>query len=185
MSTQTSSGDLVSDRYAHALYELAGDSNCVNEVLDNLELIQKYIKQNNEFKLLLKSPLITSNDKLTIIEKITSQQNFKIITINFLKVISNNKRFPKLNSIINQFSNINAKKRGDILADVTSAEELTNEQKNGVTSRLKTILGEKLSLTFKVDQTIVGGLIVKVGSKMIDSSLLSKINKLKIAMKGA
>ncbi len=118
-------------------------------------------------------------------EKILSKQLANKLTTTFLKVISNNKRFVHLSSIISQFININAQKRGKILADVTSADKLSDKQKNEINDQLKSILGEKLSLNFKVDKKIIGGLIVKVGSKMIDSSLASKINKLKIAMKGA
>ena len=80
---------------------------------------------------------------------------------------------------------INSKKRGDVLADIISANELNDEQKNNIISQLKNLLGDKLSLNFDVDKKIIGGLIVKVGSKMIDTSLANKINKLKIAMKGA
>ena len=79
--------------------------------------------------------------------------------------------------------NINAQKRGDVLADIISAEELSNEQKNDIENQLKSILGNKISLNYKVNKKIIGGLIVKVGSKMIDSSLASKINKIKIAIK--
>ena len=81
--------------------------------------------------------------------------------------------------------NINSQKRGNVLADVTSADELSDKQKNEIKDQLKSILGEKLSLNFNVDRKIIGGLIVKVGSKMVDSSLATKINKLKIAMREA
>ncbi len=117
--------------------------------------------------------------------KILKTQKFNHVSLTFLKVISKNKRFSKLSSIITQFININAKKRGDVLADITSAEELVEEQQKNIKEQLKTILGDKLTLNFKVDNKIIGGLIVKVGSKMVDSSLANKINKLKIAMKGA
>ena len=80
---------------------------------------------------------------------------------------------------------IRDRKRGDVIADITSADELNDDQKNNITNQLKSILGDKLSLSFDVDKNIMGGLIVKVGSKMIDTSLANKINKLKIAMKGA
>ena len=80
---------------------------------------------------------------------------------------------------------INSQKRGDVLADVTSADELSDHQKNVIRDQLKQTLGEKLSLNFNVDRKIIGGLIVKVGSKMVDSSLATKINKLKIAMREA
>ena len=81
--------------------------------------------------------------------------------------------------------NINFQKRGNVLADVTSADELSDNQKSEIRDKLKQTLGEKLSLNFNVDRKIIGGLIVKVGSKMIDSSLATKINKLKIAMREA
>ena len=135
--------------------------------------------------MLIKSPLITSNDKLEVLLKITSSLNLNELSVIFLKVVSSNKRFSSLTSMISQFININANKRGDVLSDVTSADEFSEEEKVNIKDQLKTILGDKLSLNFKIDKKIIGGLIIKVGSKMIDTSLANKINKLKIAMKGA
>ena len=185
MSSHTSSGNLIANRYASALYELATESKNVDAVLKDLEFLQKGMKENTDLKLLVKSPLIASDEKQKIMEKILSKQSSDKLTTNFLKIISNNKRFDHLSSIISQFININAQKRGNVLADVTSADELSDKQKNEINDQLKSTLGEKLSLNFKVDKKIIGGLVIKVGSKMIDSSLASKINKLKIAMKGA
>ena len=135
--------------------------------------------------MVVKSPLITSIDKLSIFESLLKKINANELTSTFIKVIEKNKRFSNLASIITQFMNINSQKRGDVLADITSAGELNDDQKNNITNQLKSILGDKLSLSFDVDKSIMGGLIVKVGSKMIDTSLANKINKLKIAMKGA
>ena len=185
MASQLSSGDLISERYASALYDLAAEKKIVDSVLKDLELLQKCIQESEDLKLLVKSPLITSSDKLNIFEKILSKQKAGNLTKTFLKVISSNKRFAKLSSIISQFMNINSQKRGNVLADVTSADELSDNQKNAIKDQLKSILGEKLFLNFYVDKKILGGLIVKIGSKMIDSSLASKINKLKIAIEGA
>ena len=185
MASQLSSGDLISERYASALYDLAAEKKIVDSVLKDLELLQKCIQESEDLKLLVKSPLITSSDKLNIFEKILSKQKAGNLTKTFLKVISNNKRFAKLSLIISQFMNINSQKRGNVLADVTSADELSDNQKNGIRDQLKQTLGKKLSLNFNVDKKIIGGLIVKVGSKMVDSSLVTKINKLKIAMREA
>ena len=135
--------------------------------------------------MVVKSPLITSIDKLNIFESLLKKINANELTSTFIKVIEKNKRFSNLASIISQFMNINSQKRGDILADITSAGKLNDNQKTNITNQLKSILGDKLSLSFDVDKNIMGGLIVKVGSKMIDTSLANKINKLKIAMKGA
>ena len=185
MASQLASGDLVSDRYASALYDLAAEKKLVDPVLDDLSNLKNILKDNKELSLVVKSPLITSIDKLNIFESLLKKINANELTSTFLKVIEKNKRFSNLASIITQFMNINSQKRGDVLADITSADELNDDQKNNITNQLKSILGDKLSLSFDVDKSIMGGLIVKVGSKMIDTSLANKINKLKIAMKGA
>ena len=185
MASQLASGDLVSDRYASALYDLAAEKKLVDPVLEDLSNLKNILKDNKELSLVVKSPLITSIDKLNIFESLLKKINANELTSTFLKVIQKNKRFSNLASIITQFMNINSQKRGDVLADITSADELNDEQKNNITNQLKSILGDKLSLSFDVDKNIMGGLIVKVGSKMIDTSLANKINKLKIAMKGA
>jgi len=190
MASQLASGNLVSDRYAAALYDLAAEKKLVDPVLEDLSNLKNMLKDNKELSLVIKSPLITSIDKLNIFESLLKKINANELTSTFLKVIQKNKiqknkRFSNLASIITQFMNINSQKRGDVLADITSADELNDEQKNNITNQLKSILGDKLSLSFDVDKNIMGGLIVKVGSKMIDTSLANKINKLKIAMKGA
>lgn len=185
MASQLASGNLVSDRYASALYDLAAEKKLVDPVLEDLSNLKNMLKDNKELSLVIKSPLITSIDKLNIFESLLKKINANELTSTFLKVIQKNKRFSNLASIITQFMNINSQKRGDVLADITSADELNDVQKNNITNQLKSILGDKLSLSFDVDKNIMGGLIVKVGSKMIDTSLANKINKLKIAMKGA
>ena len=185
MASQLASGNLVSERYAAALYDLAAEKKLVDPVLEDLSNLKNILKNNKELSLVIKSPLITSIDKLNIFESLLKKINANELTSTFLKVIEKNKRFSNLASIITQFMNINSQKRGDVLADITSADELNDEQKNNITNQLKSILGDKLSLSFDVDKNIMGGLIVKVGSKMIDTSLANKINKLKIAMKGA
>ena len=185
MASQLASGDLVSDRYASALYELAAEKKLVDSVLNDLSNLKNIMKDNKELSLVVKSPLISSSDKQNIIETLLKKINANELTNTFIKVIEKNKRFSNLASIITQFININSQKRGDVIADITSADELNDDQKNNITNQLKSILGDKLSLSFDVDKNIMGGLIVKVGSKMIDTSLANKINKLKIAMKGA
>ena len=113
MASQLASGDLISDRYASALYDLAAEKKVVDSVLENLQNIKKTIEDNKELSLLIKSPLINSNDKLEVLIKLNSSLNLNELSITFLKVVSNNKRFASLTlSMISQFVNINANKRG-------------------------------------------------------------------------
>ena len=185
MVSQITSGDLIADRYASALYDLATEKKLVDPVLNDLSLFKNLLIENKDLNLIVKSPLVNSQDKLSILAELIKKISANQITLTFFKVLEKNKRFSNLLSIINQFININSQKRGNVFADITSAEELNNEQKINITNQLKNILGNKLSLSFDVDKNIIGGLIVKVGSKMIDTSLANKINKLKIAMRGA
>tara|TARA_Y100000590_G_scaffold451845_1_gene593964 strand:+ start:88 stop:645 length:558 start_codon:yes stop_codon:yes gene_type:complete len=185
VASQLSSIGLISNRYASALYDLAVEKNNIDTTINDLNSMKEIINKNKDLRLLIKSPLVSSQDKLEIFAKILLKLDANELTYNFIKVIASNKRFAYLQLIISQFIKINSQKRGDIIADITSAEELSDIQKNEIQNKLKTKLGDKLSLNYKIDNSIIGGLIVKVGSKMIDSSLASKINKLKIAMKGA
>ena len=185
MASKISSGDLISERYGSALYDLASKKKCIDSILNDFEVAEKVLKESSELRHVIKSPLVNSDEKLNILLKIFSKSNFHDLTTTFLKVLSDNKRISNLISIILQFKKINSEKRGDITADVTSADELSEDDKNNITNQLKNSLGQKLSLNFDVDKDIIGGLIVRVGSKMIDTSILNKINKLKIAMKGA
>tara|TARA_A100001011_G_scaffold133771_1_gene140994 strand:+ start:2794 stop:3351 length:558 start_codon:yes stop_codon:yes gene_type:complete len=185
MASKISSGNLISERYGSALFDLASDKKCIDNILDNFNIFEKVISDSSELRHVLSSPLVNSDEKLNIILKIFSNSNLHNLTKTFLKVLDNNKRISNLLPIILQFKKINSEKRGDITADVTSANQLSDEEKNNIKNQLKSSLGQKLSLNFDVDKDIIGGLIVKVGSKMIDTSLANKINKLKIAIKGA
>jgi len=185
MTSKISSSDIISDRYGSALYDLASEKKCIDEILNDLDVIEKVMKESSELRHVIKSPLVNSEEKLNILLKIFAGLSFNSLTTTFLKVLDNNKRISNLSTIILQFKKINSEKRGDIAADVTSANELSKDEKNNITNQLKNTLGQKLSLNFDVDKSIIGGLIVKVGSKMIDTSIANKINKLKIAMKGA
>ena len=185
MASQHTSETLIADRYASALYELSSDNKCIDRVLNDLKSLDQYITNSKDLKLLIRSPLIKSEDKQLIFEKILQNIHSNKLTSNFIKTISRNRRFANLPNIINRFFNINSEKRGEVQANITSADELSETQKELFHERLRTILGDKISLNYKVDKKIIGGLIIKVGSKMIDSSISNKISQLKIAMKGA
>ena len=185
MASKVASIDLISERYASALYDLASDSKLVEPILEDLNFVLSLLKDNKDLELIIRSPLISSLDKSNILQKLLNKKNANNISLIFLKVLEKNKRFASLSSIILRFININAERRGEVLADITSAEKLNEDQKNNIKEQLKSILGNKLSLNFLEDKKIIGGLVVKVGSKMIDSSISNKINKLKIAMREA
>ena len=185
MASNISSVDLISERYGYALYDLAAENKCIDDIINNFDSVDKVLKESSDLKRVIQSPLVNSEVKLNILLTIFSKNNLHKLTTTFLKVLDKNKRISNLSSIILQFKKINSEKRGDISANITSADELSQDEKDNITNQLKNSLGQKLSLNFDVDKNIIGGLIVKVGSKMIDTSIANKINKLKIAIKGA
>ena len=185
MASNTTSFDLISERYGYALYDLAAENKCIDDIINNFDSIDKVLKESSDLKKVIQSPLVRSEVKLNILLTIFSKKNLHELTTTFLKVLDKNKRISNLSSIILQFKKINSEKRGDISANITSADELSQDEKEKIINQLKNSLGQKLSLNFDVDKNIIGGLIVKVGSKMIDTSIANKINKLKIAIKGA
>lgn len=185
MASKKISIDLLADRYASALYDLANEQNCVDKVIKDLENIKIYYNENKKFALMINTPLISPNEKLGIINKILTINKAEKLTINFFKVLSKNKRFFYLIKIINKLNKINLEKRGSITAEVTTSDSITALEKNLIQKTLKDSLGNKLSIVYNIDKLIIGGLIVKIGSKLVDASLLNKIDRLKLIMKEA
>ncbi len=185
MTSKTSSINAVlSDRYALALYDLLVENKSIERSIKQINTIKEYQSINKDFKFLLVNPLIQNSDKLKILINLLKHNEVDKIILNFIKVISKNNRFIYLMNIIDRFNEINSEKRGSVIVNITSAEELKDSQKNKINDELLSSLGSKLSINYKVDKFIIGGLIIKIGSKMIDSSILNKINKLKLAIKG-
>ena len=185
MESTSSFLDNIADRYASALYDLASEKKCIDKISSDLKIVKEHLNENKDFNLLINSPLISSQEKLRVLNKITDDYSSNIYTKNLFKILAKNKRLNKISPIISRYNAINAKKRGNVIADIISAEELSEKQKMGIDKKLKSILGEKLFLNFKIDTKLLGGLIVKIGSKMVDAYLISKINKLKISMEEA
>tara|TARA_Y100000590_G_scaffold462573_1_gene627028 strand:+ start:20947 stop:21510 length:564 start_codon:yes stop_codon:yes gene_type:complete len=184
-SKNLSSIEILSQRYAAAFYELSTKTRCTDNVLKDLIIIKNNLNNSDDFNLLLRSPLISSEDKFLVIKKLLQKIKSHSLTINFMKVVNKNKRFTFLSNIISRFEEINSEKRGEIVAEVISSEELKDSQKKDIEKKLHNSIGNSILLKYKIDEKIIGGLIIKIGSKMIDTSLNTKINKLKLAMKGA
>ncbi len=178
------STNILHDRYANALYEYASKNDCLEKILEDLDQLRIYYKENKQFYLLLSSPLIPSEKKLNVVREIFKKNKSHDVLENFMHVIQKNKRFGMLIAIIERLKIINLEKRGNITADVTSAQELDDSQKSNILSKLQNLLGKKLNINYYVDKSLISGLIIRFGSKMFDSSMITKINKLKLAMKG-
>ncbi len=174
----------VSARYAQALYDLADDKGAIDAVAADLTSLQKMIADSEDFKRFIKSPIIGRNEQSKAVAAIAEKAQFSPLAHKFLGLLAANRRLFALPDIITGFRQILADRRGQATAQVTSAAPLTDAQTTSLIEALKKSVGRNVDIISKVDPSILGGLIVKVGSRMVDSSLKSKLNRLKLVMKG-
>ena len=175
----------VGTRYAQALFGLAKDEGRLPAVEQDLKSIKAMIADAPDFKALLASPRFSAEDKGKGLAAISAKAQFNPTTHKFLGLLAANGRAGALSSIIYSFEALAAAERGAISAQVTTATPLTADQADGVARALRQALGKDPDIETRVDPTILGGIKVKVGSRLYDASLKSKLDQLKFALKRA
>jgi F-type H+-transporting ATPase subunit delta len=174
----------LAGRYATALFELARDERQLEAVGASLNTLRQTLRDSDDFRELTTSPLI-SREQATAAAAATAQaMRLDPITANFLGVLAHNRRLGQLGNVIRAFNMLAADHRGETTAEVTSAHPLSDDQVAALRGNLKNRLGRDVAVDLNVDPTILGGLVVKVGSQMIDGSIRTKLNTLAHAMKG-
>jgi F-type H+-transporting ATPase subunit delta len=176
----------VSGRYAGALFELARENKFVDEVRADLDRFDAMIGESADLNRLVRSPVFGADEQLKALQVILDRAGIGGLTANFLRVITTNRRLFAVRDMIRAFRTLVARHRGEVSAQITVAEPLNDSNTNALKDALKNVTGGKdIDLDVKVDPAIIGGLIVKVGSRMVDSSLRTKLNAIKFAMKEA
>ena len=174
----------LSGRYATALFELARDSKTIDTVEASLANVRAALEQSSEFARLVASPLVSRQDAAKAIAASAGAMGIDDTTKNFLGVLAENRRLSQLPAIIRAFRMLAANHRGETTAEVTSAHPLSAAQVDALKQQLRTRIGRDVSVDLSVDPTLLGGLVVKIGSQMIDSSIKTRLNTLAHAMKG-
>ena len=169
--------------YAAALYDLAQGEKIVEGVEAGLAAIAQLAGESADFTRFLRSPVISADVKAATIESILARAKVHPTVANFVRVVARNGRLFVLPTIIKSFRALAAAGRGEIAAEVTSAVPLSRTQLADLAQTLKQKIGKTVTLNEHVDPSLIGGLVVKVGSRMIDSSLKTKLTAMKIAMK--
>ncbi|MEI9804354.1 MAG: F0F1 ATP synthase subunit delta [Pseudolabrys sp.] len=176
----------MAGRYAGALFELALEEKAVDAVKKDLEQFDAMVAGSPDLLRLVRSPVFGVEDQLRAISAILEKAEIKGIAANFLRVVTTNRRLFALREIIRGYRALVARHKGEISAQITVAEKLSDNNLDTLKSALKSVTGGKdIDLDVKIDPAIIGGLIVKVGSRMVDSSLRTKLNAIKFAMKEA
>ncbi len=174
----------VSGRYASALFELAREQNELDKVDQDLGKFQAMLEQSPDLARLVKSPAFAAEEQERALGAVMDWASIGATSGNFLKVVTRNRRLFAAEDMIKGFRQQLALHRGEMTADVQSATPLSNEQLAALKSTLKASYGKDVRLDAKVDPSLLGGLVVKVGSRMFDSSLRTKLMNLKVVLKG-
>jgi F-type H+-transporting ATPase subunit delta len=169
--------------YAQALFDLAKSENAVDAVEQGLQSIARLSGESPDFARFLASPVISADEKAVAIDRIIADSKPHQIVANLLRVVARNGRLFALPAVIKAYRELSATARGEVTADVTSATPLSSAQLQNLADTLKARVGKTVTLNEHVDPSLIGGLVVKVGSQMIDSSLKTKLSAMKVAMK--
>jgi F-type H+-transporting ATPase subunit delta len=176
----------MAGRYAGALFELALDNKSVDAVRSDLDRFDALLNESADLTRLVRSPVFDADEQLKALSVILERAGIGGLAANFLRVVTTNRRLFAIRDMIRAFRALVARHRGEVSAQITVAEPLKESNVNALKDALKNVTGGKdIDLVVKVDPAIIGGLIVKVGSRMVDSSLRTKLNAIKFAMKEA
>ena len=175
----------MAGRYATALFELSLEGKAVDQVQSDLKAFDALIASSPDLTRLVRSPVFSADDQGKALVAILEKSEIKGIAANFLRVIAANRRLFAVSEIIRGFNALVAKHRGEVTAEVTVADKLSDARMDEIRDTLKAVTGKDVQIDVTVDPSIIGGLKVKVGSRMVDASLRTKLNSIKFAMKEA
>ena len=175
----------VASRYATALFELSLDNGELETTNADLSKVRLLIEESEELKSFIKSPVFTRKDQSKVINQIATKIGLSKNVTNFLKLVASKNRLFALDGMISAWETMFAAYSGEVSAEIISASDLSKEQRDALATCLEESIGSTVKIEESVDPALLGGLIVKVGSKMIDSSLKTKLQRLQLVMKGA
>lgn len=174
----------VPARYASALFELAQEGRAVEKTGADLSTFQELLDESADLSRLVRSPVFSAEDQISALEAICQRAEISGLALNFIKLVTRNRRLFAISDMIKAYRGLVAASKGEIQAEVTAAETLGERHVDELKAALKASMGREVQLSTRVDPAILGGLIVKVGSRMVDNSLKTKLQNLRIAMKG-
>lgn len=173
----------MTGRYASALFELAVAEKKIPAVEKDLERFQQLMDGSEDLSRLVSSPVFSADEQYAAVDAILTKAKISGLVGNFIRVVAKNRRIFAMKGMLRAFKQLAADHRGEVTADVTVAKELTAAQTKELKTALKSVVGKDVAINAIVDPSILGGLIVKVGSKQIDTSLKTRLSSLKLALK--
>ena len=184
MAADTSIDSGVAGRYASALFDLAKEADALDSTAQDLEGLKALLNDSTDLSDLVSSPLYSREQQAAAMEAVLASAGTKDLTRRFIGVVTQNRRLFVIADIINAFGALLARHRGEMSAEVISSKPLSDTQLESLRGVLATALESDVVVDASVDETLLGGLVVRVGSRMIDSSLRTKLDNMQLAMKG-
>jgi F-type H+-transporting ATPase subunit delta len=178
-------GTGVANRYALALFELAQDSGAIDVVKADLDRFDALVVESPDFARLVRSPVFSAHEQLQALSAVLDRAGIGGLAARFLKLVTTNRRLFAAGDMIRECGKFVARHKGEATAEITVAEQLKDDHVAALRAALKAVSGKDVDLRIKVDPAIIGGLVVKLGSRMVDSSLRTKLNSIRHAMKEA
>ena len=182
MSKNNGFSDTSANRYSLALYELASESNSLSKVEENSHALLKLISSSKDFNNLIKDPTVNRDSLNQVIGKIADNFSLEVLFKNFLSFLITKRRFFYIQQILKNFNEICSEKRGELKAEIKSAKNLTQDEINKITQELSNNFKSEIKLNYTHDQSLIGGLVVQIGSTMIDTSIKKKLQQLETRM---
>lgn len=173
----------MAGRYATALFDLAVENKALEAVDGDLANLDAMLAASADLRRLVRSPVFSAEDQQRSMSALLDKAGVEGLVANFVGLIARNRRLFALPAMIEAFRTLLARHRGEVTAEVTSATALSDAQTSALKAALKASLGQDVQMAMRVEPDLLGGLIVKVGSRMVDSSLRTKLNSLKVAMR--
>ena len=173
----------MAGRYATALFELARDAGALDTVRTELDALVGLIRENADIARLVRSPVFSAQEQLRALDAVFERAGIGGLSAQFVRLVTANRRLFALPDMVRAYKALVARFRGEVSAQVTVADRLSDQHLSALTDALKEVTGKAVQVELKIDPSIIGGLIVKLGSRMVDSSLKTKLNSIKHAMK--
>ena len=175
----------MAGRYATGLFDLARETDAIDAVKADLERFDALVAESADLNRLVRSPVFSADEQLRALSAVLDKTGIGGLAAKFLKLVTKNRRLFAVHDMVRAFRNLVARHKGETTAEVTVAEEIKDDHVAALRNALKAVSGKEVDLKIKVDPAIIGGLVVKLGSRMVDSSLRTKLNSIKHAMKEA
>ena len=182
MSKDTGFSISSAERYSLALFELSEEKNILNQIEEQSLSILNLINQSRDFFNIIKDPTISQDDLSKVVNKLAENNGFDGLFKNFLNFLIQKRRFFFIERILKSFIEICSKKRGELIAELKSAKKLSSDEIKKITDELSTNFSSKMKLNYKYDESLIGGLVVQVGSTMVDTSIKNKLQQIENRM---